>query len=155
MSDAPKKPYGDLAKKAYHTRVKPFLKSDKTRRILFVIGAFLSGCIFMVLLLDIIVMPIYLRTGKKIRVPNLTNMTFQEAQNIAHNAHIGIVIDAVDYNDSIAVNNIAYQIPVPDAVVKPGRRIHVVISKGPQPLLMPNVAGKSPVTPICSFGKRF
>ena len=144
MSDSPKKPYTNLAKKAYHAQVKPFLKSEKTRKILFIAGAFLSGCIFLVLLLDTIVMPIYLRSGMEIRVPDLTNMTFEEAQKIALQSHLGIVADALDYHDSVAVNTIAYQIPLPDAVVKPGRRIHVVISKGPQPLLMPNVVGKSP-----------
>lgn len=144
MSDAMKKKYGDIARKAYHARVKPFLASDKFRRVLFAAGAFLSGCITIILLLDFVVMPIYLRTGKEIRVPNLTNMTFQEAQKVARKSYLGIITDAVDYHDSVPVNTISYQIPVPDAVVKPGRRIHVVISKGPQPLLMPNVSGKSP-----------
>jgi eukaryotic-like serine/threonine-protein kinase len=144
MVDAPGKKYTDIARKVYILRLKPFLKSKEFKRALFISGAFLSGCIFLVLLLDIIIMPIYLRTGEEIRVPNLTNMSFQDAKNIAYKSHLGIVTDAVDYHDSISVNNIAFQIPVPGAVVKPGRRIHVVISKGPPPPLMPNVTGKSP-----------
>ena len=144
MSDKMKKKYGDIAKNTYHTKVKPFLKSEKFKKGLFAAAAFLSGCITVILLLDLIVMPIYLRSGKEIRVPTLTSMTFQEAQEIARKSNLGIITDAVDYHYSAPVNTISYQIPAPDAMVKPGRRIHVVISKGPQPILMPNVTGKSP-----------
>jgi eukaryotic-like serine/threonine-protein kinase len=144
MAVSPYKPYIDSAKKTYNTRVKPILRSEKTRKTLFIAGAFLSGCIFVIVLMDSIVMPIYLRSGMEIRVPNLKNMTLDEAQKITLQSHLGIVNEAEDYHDSVAVNTIAYQIPLPDAVVKPGRRIHVVISKGPRPLVMPDVVGKSP-----------
>ncbi|MFA6472957.1 MAG: hypothetical protein WCU00_13050, partial [Candidatus Latescibacterota bacterium] len=90
MSDKMKKKYGDIAKNTYHTKVKPFLKSEKFKKGLFAAAAFLSGCITVILLLDLIVMPIYLRSGKEIRVPTLTSMTFQEAQEIARKSNLGI-----------------------------------------------------------------
>jgi eukaryotic-like serine/threonine-protein kinase len=110
---------------------------------LFIILAFLSGCLAFIVIMDTIIMPLYLRTGREITSPNLINKTIDEAIPIVRSQHLSVVEDSRDFNDQVARDAIAFQMPAAGTILKPGRRIHVILSKGPQPLHIPNVVGKS------------
>jgi len=115
----------------------------KKKGSLFIILAFMSGCIAFIVIMDTIIMPLYLRTGREITSPNLMNKTIDEATPIVRSLHLSMVEDSRDFNDMVPRDAIAFQMPASGTILKPGRRIHVVLSKGPKPLHIPSVVGKS------------
>jgi beta-lactam-binding protein with PASTA domain len=128
----------------YNARLRPFLESEKTRKRFFIAGSFSAGCLSFVLFIDIIIMPIYLQEGMEIQVPDFTNKSFDEAGSIARAHHIFLITDGREYSDGVQTDRIASQRPLPETLVKPGRRVHIIISLGPQVLKVPDVVGKSP-----------
>ncbi|MFA6472749.1 MAG: PASTA domain-containing protein [Candidatus Latescibacterota bacterium] len=117
--------------------------AQKKKGFLFIILAFLSGCAAFIVIMDTVIMPLYLRSGREITSPNLVNKTIEEATPIARSLHLSLVEDSRDFNDLVLRDAIAFQMPAAGTILKPGRRIHVVLSKGPKPLHIPIVIGKS------------
>jgi eukaryotic-like serine/threonine-protein kinase len=133
-----------VVKKYWLGRVKPFIESPKTKKRLFILGSFSAGCLSFVLFMDMIVMPIYLREGLEIHVPDCTNKTYAEAYSIVHNHRLSLIADGSEYSEDVPKDRVASQRPLPNTLVKPGRGIHVVVSLGPPSLTVPDVVGKSP-----------
>jgi serine/threonine-protein kinase len=106
--------------------------------------AFFSGWLFFVLALDRLVMPLYINSGREIVAPNLANKTFEEARAVTRAYTLDIVEDGRDFSNTVPESTVVVQIPSAGTILKPGRRIHVVLSRGPRPLTIPNVVGKSP-----------
>jgi serine/threonine-protein kinase len=96
-------------------------------------------------LADQIVMPLYLKSGREIIAPDLKNKTIAEARNISLAYDLALIEDGREFSSTVPPDVISVQIPAPGTVLKPGRRMHVIISKGPRPLRIPNVVGKSPI----------
>jgi beta-lactam-binding protein with PASTA domain len=114
------------------------------RGIVFYGLALFVGWLFIVLVMDMAVMPLYIKSGKEITAPNLVNRTFVEAQSITRAYRFEIIEDGTSFSNTVPSGEIAVQIPSAGTILKPGRRIHVVLSRGSRPLVIPNVVGKSP-----------
>ena len=121
------------------------LNSEKYRTWFFVGGSVLTGILTFILFMDIIVMPLYLQEGVTVRVPDITNKTRDEAVAIARRSQLLVIADSSDYNEFIAKDLVSSQKPFSGSLVKPGRRIHLIISKGSQVVVMPDLSGLSPV----------
>lgn len=106
--------------------------------------AFFFGCLFFLLFMDQVVMPLYLNSGREILSPDLKNKSVEEARRISQAYELVLVEDGDDFSNTVPVGEISMQIPAPGTILKPGRRIHVVVSRGARPLRIPNVVGKSP-----------
>lgn len=117
----------------------------KRKGVVFRWFSFFCGWIFFTLVMNFIAMPIYMNSGREIIAPDLRNKTPEEALNIARAYELFVVEDGRDFSNSYPENTVSLQIPSPGTILKPGRRIHVIISQGPRPLRIPNVVGKSPV----------
>ncbi len=128
----------------YEANIKPWLEKDKNRRRILVWGSFSAGFISIVLILDILVMPVYLREGLEIRVPDLSGISYGDAYQIARKNDLSLVIDGRDYFDDSPNGCIASQRPLPGTLVKPDRRVHLIISLGPRAFKVPDVVGMSP-----------
>ena len=128
----------------YEKYLAPWLAKEKNRRKLLVWGAFSSGFLGIVLILDLLVMPVYLREGLEITVPDLSGIPYDEADVIARKSDLSLVIDGRDYFDDTARGSVASQRPLPATLVKPGRRVHIILSLGPRAYKVPDVLGKSP-----------
>ncbi|MCE5250625.1 PASTA domain-containing protein [bacterium] len=102
----------------------------------------LAGITFVVTM-DRIIMPYYQQTGLEIRLPDLTGKSLAEAGKTAHSLHLSIVQDSLVYHNIYPKDVITLQLTPPGTLVKPDRIIHVTVSKGPRPLLMPSVVGLS------------
>ena len=124
---------------------KKLVKSEKNRKRIFIGGSVLAGIAAFVLFMDIIVMPLYLQEGVAVRVPDITNKTIDQAEIIARQSQLTVIADSTDFSEFIQKGMIASQKPLPGIFVKPGRRIHLVISKGSQMVKVPDISGLSPV----------
>jgi eukaryotic-like serine/threonine-protein kinase len=118
----------------------------RTRRvgIFFIAFAFFSGWIFFVLAMDRVAMPLYIKSGREIVAPALIDKTLDEASAITRAYRLDVVVDGRDFSSSVPVDAVAEQVPAAGTILKPGRRIHIILSRGPRPLAIPNVVGKSP-----------
>jgi serine/threonine-protein kinase len=115
------------------------------RGFLAAVFGFFAGWLFIILLADQVIMPLYLKSGREIIAPDLKNKTVSEARNIAQAFELVIIEDGKEFSSTVLPEVISMQIPTPGTILKPGRRIHVIVSKGPRPLRIPNVVGKSPI----------
>ncbi len=128
----------------YEARVRPWLEKEKNRRRILVWGSFSAGFFCVVIVFDVLVMPIYLREGLEILVPDLSGKTYQDAYAITKKDHLSLIIDGREYFDDTPAGCIASQRPLPGTLVKPERRIYLIISQGPRTFRVPDLVGMSP-----------
>ncbi|MGL5207578.1 MAG: Stk1 family PASTA domain-containing Ser/Thr kinase, partial [Acidaminococcaceae bacterium] len=79
--------------------------------------------------------------GPEVAVPDVTGKTVTEAQNILAQAKLGYVIDE-EYNMKVAPGTVVSQNPGAKRMVKEGRKITLVVSKGVELGDVPNLKGK-------------
>ncbi|NOZ61011.1 MAG: PASTA domain-containing protein [Calditrichaeota bacterium] len=107
------------------------------------------------LLLDQFFMPFYTRHGQQIQVPDLTNMFYEDAKDTLNRLSLKIVEEdkKFDPSNTYPIGVVMSQNPIPQAKVKKGRRIYVIVSKGEPTLEMPNLVTKSERNAIFSINK--
>jgi serine/threonine-protein kinase len=130
-------------KKRVHTYNPLKLFTIVLKHLVFAFFAFVLAGIIFVITINGIIMPFYQKTGVDIRLPDLTGKTMDEAESIAHTMHFSIVQDSLVYHTIYPKNVITLQFTPPGTLIKPNRTIHVNVSKGPMPMLMPTVIGLS------------
>lgn len=135
----------DIIRRAreYYARALIFLRS-KSRREWAIIGiSFSLGAACFLLVVDLLFMPLYLLSGREIVVPDFIGKTWPEAHTLARKGQVLIARNGKEYHDTVEKEHIAMQRPTAGTRVKPGRRVFVVISKGPESVIVPDVVGKS------------
>lgn len=95
------------------------------------------------LVFDQILMPWYTRHGEEYEIPDLTEFTFEEAQEVVWSGGFMIVKDKEKYDSNYPEGVILDQNPAPFSVTKRGRRIYVTVSSGEKQVLMPDLVGTS------------
>jgi len=105
--------------------------------------ALLFSGLFVLLSMDRIIMPLFLKTGKEISAPSLIGLTVEDARKVLGNVNFRLIKDSAEYNMDYPENTISFQYPAPGTKIKPGRRIRVTVSLGTRPISMPGVVGKS------------
>ena len=95
--------------------------------------------------MDKIIMPIYTRHGQAIRVPDLTNLFYEDAREQVNRLNLQIVEETKKFDPSneFQIGSIMAQNPRSGSTVKKGRRIYVVVSKGEPLIEMPDLRGRS------------
>ena len=86
----------------------------------------------------------YTHHGEKIRVPNVRNKSFADAEKILDNAGLEIAISDTGYVRALPPDCVLEQSIVPGTVVKSGRVVYVVINASSTPTLtIPDVIDNS------------
>ncbi len=100
--------------------------------------------IFLVLLFDKIIMPLYVKLGREIEMPDILELSLQDAKTkLTENGFPVMVSDSL-YDSKHPGGTVIEQNPYPYAQVKKGRRVYLTISIGERPVIMPNLFGVSP-----------
>lgn len=102
-----------------------------------IIGALLYFCVNLVMFL------LVRQGGQEIEVPDLTGINLQEAYDKLTTLNLFLVKDGEQYNVSIPTGAIISQSPLPGTKVKTGRKIRIIVSRGSEKIVIPNVLGKS------------
>ena len=76
--------------------------------------------------------------GREVVMPNLTGMPVDQARQMLQGRGVGVMIEDRIYSH-YAVDTIARQSPLPDMSVKVGQSAHVVLSLGPQQVMVPEL----------------
>lgn len=102
------------------------------------------GCVFAaILLMNFVVMPWYVRHDTLVKVPSVTGLTYEEAIKQLDEAGLEGLQGDIRYDPSKPIGTVVEQNPLPDQVVKDGRRIYLIISGGEQLYDVPNLVGRT------------
>ena len=101
--------------------------------------------IFLYVIFDQIIMPVYTRHGQEIIVPDLTNLFYEDARDQLDQMGLQIIEESkkFDVSNVFPIGVVMTQNPKPDSKVKKGRRIYVIVSKGEPIIEMPDLVKKS------------
>lgn len=86
---------------------------------------------------------LFVEQGVEVAVPMVTGLTLSEALDEVTPLSLDLEIRAFEYSDATPENHILRQRPAPEQVVKSGRAVAVVLSRGPERHPVPDVRGLS------------
>jgi len=118
--------------------LKPLLKP--LSRIAIWGGLILALLIVLFLIMDHIVMPMYTRHGTEFPLPNLLNMSFDEASNLADKYDFEIVVQGKQPSPTIPEGTILSQVPAGGTQIKENRKVKVIISAGEEMIQVPDLS---------------
>ena len=102
------------------------------------------GSIGGIIVVDRIIMPNVVGVNRDVvNVPDVVKMPFEEAREAFFKVGLLTEIRGKEYDDTIAEQAIVSQYPIAGARVKKGRKIAVVISKGKEIAIIPDVRNVS------------
>ena len=104
----------------------------------------LTAFIWLVLLVDHVIMPMITLAGVEREVPDMHHLDFERADSICNSLGLQLIKGRTRIEDKQNPGTILDQFPVAGAIVKPGRRIEVVISAQAGLSICPNMIGRSP-----------
>lgn len=79
----------------------------------------------------------------EVTVPNMVGRELEEAELLAKQQGLSINISARSYNDQVLVDHVVSQYPEANRQVKRGRTINLVISRGPELKMVPDLTNRS------------
>lgn len=99
--------------------------------------------VFLALIFDTVIMPVYTKHGAEKELPDVTELSFDEAKAVLETSGFRIVKEREMFEATYPESTIIQQHPLPYSRVKKGRRIYVTISAGEKPVEVPDVVGIS------------
>lgn len=94
-----------------------------------------------VLVMDNLVMPVFVRRGQEFALPDVTSMQEEKARSELEALGLELVVTGQEHSPASLEGTILSQVPMAGTLVKPGRPVEVVISKGSQMVRVPYLAG--------------
>jgi beta-lactam-binding protein with PASTA domain len=113
------------------------------RRSLVYAGIILAFFVIGVLIANFLVMPLLVGRGEEVSVPNVCDLTLDEAVEELNNLGLEGVVVERRFDQIIEEGNVIIQEPLPDARVKKGRIINLTVSLGPETIKVPHLTGVS------------
>lgn len=80
-------------------------------------------------------------SGGQRYVPNVSGMSYEEAEEFLKQKNLNIIISGMNYSESIAKNRILSQSPRDGAVALTDETVEVIMSGGREEVMMPDLAG--------------
>ena len=114
---------------------------EKWRYILISLGIFILGMIILAVVMDKIVMPIVVRHGDEVLVPDVMYMSMQTAEIKLHESDLKMDISLEEFNAEHPKGTIIAQLPESGASVKRGMNVRVTLSKGAASATVPKLRG--------------
>jgi beta-lactam-binding protein with PASTA domain len=105
---------------------------------------FLIIIILLTVIMDKIVLPLIVDHGNERELPDVIEMTVDQATNVLEKEGFNVIIKDSLYDANHVLGTVIEQSPYPYATVKDGRRVYLTISIGDKPIIMPKLIGLSP-----------
>jgi serine/threonine-protein kinase len=104
----------------------------------------IASAIVLVILFDKVIMPLVVRGGEVVRVPNVVGKTFEEAEKILAERNLIAMKGYERYDTKRPMGSVLYQNPTPNSEVKAGRHVYLSINTAKKPNApMPDLKGRS------------
>lgn len=107
--------------------------------LLMTVGVFVLGAALM----NFVVMPLVIHQRGAVIIPDVRGMSEQQAEAQLGRASLAMHVDRRDHDPEIPEGYVISQQPRPDDTVKEGRRVSVVVSRGPRTVRVPDIVGQS------------
>ncbi|MFH1049599.1 MAG: PASTA domain-containing protein [bacterium] len=108
----------------------------------YIFGGFCLSLLIIFIVIDSIILPSMIHNVDKVQVPDVTGMPLYEAKAQLERLDLKYHIFTEQHNDEFPENYVINQNPKPYRIVKSGRHINLTISKGGEPVTMPNIMFK-------------
>jgi beta-lactam-binding protein with PASTA domain len=105
--------------------------------------AFFVLLFLFLLLVDRVIMPAAVHSGRVCVLPDVTELSLEEAEQVLQERDLSLKVLAEEYNPLTPPGIILSQNPPPQSKVKEGRVVKVVVSKGEKMVLVPDLKGVS------------
>jgi len=102
-------------------------------------GVFILGAALM----NFIVMPLLIHQRGTVIVPDVRQMSEQQAEKFLGNASLNMQVERRDHHPEIPPGFVISQRPRPDETIKEGRTVAVVVSMGARTQRVPDIKGQS------------
>jgi beta-lactam-binding protein with PASTA domain len=99
------------------------------------------GLLAAVVLADSLVLPVLVRHGQAIEVPDLIGLRPEEAKRLLKRSHLNLVVEGEKCEATIPKGALCAQTPEAGSSVKSGRNICALVSLGTRQMTMPSLAG--------------
>lgn len=109
-----------------------------------VLGVFLAGF----LLSNFVLMPLFVRHGAEVEVPDLRGMEYSKAAQLLAEKGLEISSGGWRYDQDQPDSTVISQEPEPRMMIKKGRPVKVVISRGAEKIAVPYLAGLTAVRAV-------
>ena len=100
------------------------------------------GLVAFLVVLDDVIFPLYV-SGKEEAVPNVVGKNKDEAIRILTNAGLSPIVETSRFDDKYQKDQVIYQKPNANTVVKVNRRVYLTVSGGEPMVKMPSLITKS------------
>jgi len=80
-------------------------------------------------------------SGTQRYVPNVSGMSYEEAQSLLKEKNLNLMISGMNYSESIAKNKILSQNPADGSIADAQATIQVIMSGGKEEVMMPDLSG--------------
>jgi serine/threonine-protein kinase len=104
--------------------------------------------LFGFLLSNFVMMPWVVRRGAVVEMPELKGLTFDQARELLSQKGLDIMLAGWQYDPGIPDSSVSMQEPEPKMMVKIGRKVKVVLSRGTEKIAVPYLVGLSSVRAI-------
>jgi eukaryotic-like serine/threonine-protein kinase len=106
---------------------------DIIRSRYFWLGGFglLIGLAAFLILMDTVVMQVYTRHGATVTVPDVRQMSADDARRALRHSRLDAEVRDQSFNPTLPPDQVVDQMPGPNARVKPGRSIYVYVNASP------------------------
>ncbi len=101
------------------------------------------GLIVLVITCDQVIMPLYVKHGKDVVLPQVAGRQFSEADSLLKKQGFKTILDKEVYSSKYPKGTITFQNPFPESIVKKGRRVYLTVSKGEKRVAVPKLIGGS------------
>ncbi|KPL15535.1 hypothetical protein AMJ74_01295 [candidate division WOR_3 bacterium SM1_77] len=113
------------------------------RRTLIYTGIILAFFVTGILIANFLVMPLLVGRGEEVIVPNVCDLTLDDAIEQLKGARLEGVVVERRFDQIIKEGSVIIQEPLPEARVKKGRIINLTVSLGPETIKVPYLMGIS------------
>jgi beta-lactam-binding protein with PASTA domain len=100
--------------------------------------------LFVIVILDLFIMPFYTKHGKEYELPDVTDKPVKKAIRVLDSTGFDPIVKDSVYDEKFSPGSIIQQNPLPFTKVKKGRRVYLVVSIGEKPIYVPRVIGLTP-----------
>lgn len=114
------------------------------RTAAWILGVFLAGF----LLSNFVLMPLFVRHGAEVEVPDLRGMEYSKAAQLLAEKGLEMATGGWQYDSEQPDSTVISQEPEPRMMIKKGRSVKVVISRGAEKIAVPYLAGLTTVRAI-------
>jgi beta-lactam-binding protein with PASTA domain len=120
-----------------------FIWGNKPVRYPVLLFGLAAAAFLLLFLADRVVMPVMVHWGEATTVPDLTNLSLTEAEELAHEEGLNLEVLAEVHDPARPPGTILSQIPSPNTKVREGRLVRITVSMGGKTVLVPRLEGVS------------